>query len=92
MTCKGECLRERKNELDLTYEKIADRMTAILGKPVSKAAVGHWHSGETGIPYDYLEAFVTAHELKMVDSAEICVPHDTFKSLKSMAKLGIDHL
>lgn len=86
MTCQNiGTLLERKNQLDLNYETIAQRMAAISGKPISKAAVGHWFSGESGITLENLCAFLQAMELKVVDLNEVCVPKDEHDAMETMA-------
>lgn len=84
-----EVVVESKDRLELIYETIATRATAIQGSNVSKSKV------ETWFDKDKLKDFGTLLEileLRVVKSDDVCVPPETFKSLKSMAKLGIDHL
>lgn len=78
---------ERRNELDLTYDTIATKLTAITGKSVSKSTVGAWFTG-TGIPIEMLEPLFTILEFKLVCSHEICVPKKEYDALATFAEKG----
>jgi hypothetical protein len=78
-------LLERKARLELTNETIAARMSAVKGTPVSKQSVGHYFSGETGIPLENIGALLHALELKYVDITDICVPKDEHDAMETMA-------
>ncbi len=80
---------ETKDKLGLTYEDIATKATALKGSNVSKSTVGTWFDSEL---WEAIEIILKILGKKHVDENEVCVTPETYKALKSMAKLGIDHL
>ncbi len=84
-----EQIIETKDRLGLTYEDIATKATALKGSNVSKSTVGTWFDSEL---WESIEIVLTILSKKTVNEDEVCVAPNTYKALKDMAKLGIDHL
>lgn len=77
-------IHKQKSELDLTNERIADRMTAD-GIKVSGDAVQKYFGAGGGVPLDNLGAFLRALGLKVVTTDTPDISPKEFEALKLFA-------
>lgn len=77
-------IHRQKSELDLTNDKIAERMRGD-GIQVTGDAVQKYFGSSTGVPLDSLGSFLRALGLKVVPSGAPDVSPEEFKALKMFA-------
>lgn len=82
----------RKAERDLTNSAIANAMTATTGDRVSPESVGHYFTGNAGIPIEKLGPFLQSMGLKIVREEEVYVSQEKFQALTVFAKEAINVL
>lgn len=75
----------RKTELDLTNSEIAGAMSASGGDKISPEAVGHYFTGEAGVPIRRIGPFLTALGLKVIREDEKTVSTDKLAALNVLA-------
>lgn len=79
-------IHRRKSELDLTNSKIAGTMAALSGgEKISPEAVGHYFTGEAGVPIDRIGPFLGALGLRVVRDDEVSVSREKLKVLSTLA-------
>lgn len=84
MSRVSNLIHRQKSELDLTNEKIAERMRGE-GIQVTGDAVQKYFGSSSGIPLDSLGSFLKALGLKVVPRDAPDVSAEEFKALKMFA-------
>lgn len=79
-------IHRRKAERDLSNSAIAGAMSTDLGERVSPESVGHYFTGNAGIPIDKLGAFLSGLGLKVVREEEVLVSSEKLSALLTLAK------
>ena len=78
-------IHHQKVALDLSYEDIAKRMVANSGQVISKEAVGHYFSGNSGVPMDRIGDLFFALEIIYAKKGAVVIEQEEHTSLKYLA-------
>lgn len=79
----------KKGRLDLTNEKLAEKMSGVLGEKISKEGVGHYFTDSAGVPLKKWDALLKALKLKLVDEEVICLTPEEFAAYQLFARRGV---
>ena len=89
-------MRELENEINrrmaalrLSREDVADKMTQLCGRKVSRESVQHYFSGNSGVPLELIGPFLLALDLKTVPDD---MPEITQRKLDAYKELAREHL
>ena len=82
----------QKGRLDLSNADIAKKMSVVLNENLSPERVGHYFSGNSGIPLANIQAFLNAIGLKIVHADEICLTPSVYNALKTFSKQGLENM
>jgi hypothetical protein len=86
-------IHHQKAVLDITNSDIADSMTRYLGgDKVSKEGVGHYFTGNSGVPIEKIGALFDALGLKVVVKGSHEISDDELKALKLFAQRGLSQI
>lgn len=73
-------------------EDIAKSMTSYLGESVSKEAVGHYFTGNSGVPIEKIGALLNALGLKVVSQESHEITAEELSALKLFAQKGLSQV
>lgn len=83
-------IQNARIKLDLNNQQIADRMGALMGKPVSADTVQKYFAGNSGVPMESIGPLLCSLGLKVVDQEDEVISKEKLRAYQLFAKEAIE--